>query len=221
VATVAPCGLCHTPAGAFVGFYTGRTLAGGMEARWRVYGRAVSSNLTPTSAGRDRPPRGRRTAEGHALRDRPRRPRPALAGHAVGHRIPLVRGGPARGRGPPPGPAPCGGGRFAATCPRARRSAGGCLLFRRCRPALTIREDGLEDANRPDPRAGRNRSGSSWTRSTERLARRVGAVARSGRRSLRDGTNHRTAGREYLNRGVPASPGSSCFHRNVPPRLSS
>ncbi|HSE05432.1 MAG TPA: c-type cytochrome, partial [Methylomirabilota bacterium] len=47
VATVAPCGLCHTPAGAFVGFYTGRTLAGGMEARWRVYGRAVSSNLTP------------------------------------------------------------------------------------------------------------------------------------------------------------------------------
>ncbi len=47
VATVAPCGLCHTPAGAFVGFYTGRTLAGGMEARWRVYGRAVSSNLSP------------------------------------------------------------------------------------------------------------------------------------------------------------------------------
>ena len=26
---------------------TSRTLAGGMEARWRVYGRAVSSNLTP------------------------------------------------------------------------------------------------------------------------------------------------------------------------------
>jgi mono/diheme cytochrome c family protein len=47
VATVAPCGLCHTPAGAFVGFYTGRTLAGGMQARWRVYGRAVSSNLSP------------------------------------------------------------------------------------------------------------------------------------------------------------------------------
>jgi mono/diheme cytochrome c family protein len=47
VATVAPCGLCHTPAGAFVGFYTDRTLAGGMEARWRVYGSAVSSNLTP------------------------------------------------------------------------------------------------------------------------------------------------------------------------------
>jgi hypothetical protein len=45
--TVAPCGLCHTPAGAFVGFHTGRTLAGGMEARWRVYGRAVSANLTP------------------------------------------------------------------------------------------------------------------------------------------------------------------------------
>jgi mono/diheme cytochrome c family protein len=47
VATVAPCGLCHTPAGPFIGFYTGRTLAGGMEARWRVYGRAVSSNLSP------------------------------------------------------------------------------------------------------------------------------------------------------------------------------
>src|SRR5262249_50726565 len=38
VATIAPCGLCHTPAGAFVGFYTDRTLAGGMEGRWRVYG---------------------------------------------------------------------------------------------------------------------------------------------------------------------------------------
>ena len=47
VATWAPCGLCHTPAGAFVGFYTGRTLAGGMQARWRVYGSAVSSTLTP------------------------------------------------------------------------------------------------------------------------------------------------------------------------------
>jgi mono/diheme cytochrome c family protein len=47
VATIAACGLCHTPAGAFVGFHTGRTLAGGMEARWQVYGRAVSSNLTP------------------------------------------------------------------------------------------------------------------------------------------------------------------------------
>jgi mono/diheme cytochrome c family protein len=45
--TIAPCGLCHTPAGAFAGFYTGRALAGGMEARWQVYGRAVSTNLTP------------------------------------------------------------------------------------------------------------------------------------------------------------------------------
>jgi mono/diheme cytochrome c family protein len=51
VATIAPCGLCHTPAGAFIGFYSGRTLAGGMEARWRVYGRAVSSNLTPHRDG--------------------------------------------------------------------------------------------------------------------------------------------------------------------------
>jgi cytochrome c553 len=47
LARITPCGLCHTPAGAFVGFYTGRTLAGGMEARWRVYGMAVSTNLTP------------------------------------------------------------------------------------------------------------------------------------------------------------------------------
>jgi hypothetical protein len=47
VATIAPCGLCHTPAGPFVGFYTNRTAAGGMEGRWRVYGKAVSSNLTP------------------------------------------------------------------------------------------------------------------------------------------------------------------------------
>ncbi|MBM3220430.1 MAG: c-type cytochrome [Candidatus Rokubacteria bacterium] len=46
LSTVAPCGLCHTPADAFAGFLTGRTLAGGMEARWRVYGRTVSSNLT-------------------------------------------------------------------------------------------------------------------------------------------------------------------------------
>ena len=40
-------GLCHTPAGAFMGFYTDRTLAGGMEGRWRVYGSAYSTNLTP------------------------------------------------------------------------------------------------------------------------------------------------------------------------------
>jgi mono/diheme cytochrome c family protein len=47
LATVSPCGLCHTPASPFVGFLTGRTLAGGMEARWYVYGSAVSTNLTP------------------------------------------------------------------------------------------------------------------------------------------------------------------------------
>ena len=47
VAALSPCGLCHTPASPFVGFLTGRTLAGGMEARWQVFGRAVSSNLTP------------------------------------------------------------------------------------------------------------------------------------------------------------------------------
>jgi cytochrome c oxidase cbb3-type subunit 2 len=46
-ATIAPCGLCHTPAGAFVGFYTSLTAAGGMQSRWRVYGSVVSSNLTP------------------------------------------------------------------------------------------------------------------------------------------------------------------------------
>ena len=51
LATVAPCGLCHTPADAFAGFLTGRTLAGGMEARWRVYGRSVASNLTPHPDG--------------------------------------------------------------------------------------------------------------------------------------------------------------------------
>src|SRR6185436_2389481 len=47
LATIAPCGLCHTPASPFVGFLTRRTLAGGMEARWRVYGTAVATNLTP------------------------------------------------------------------------------------------------------------------------------------------------------------------------------
>ena len=51
IATITPCGLCHTPAASFIGFYTGRTLAGGMEARWRVYGRAVSTNLTPHDRG--------------------------------------------------------------------------------------------------------------------------------------------------------------------------
>ena len=36
-AAKAQCGLYHTPADAFAGFHTGRTIAGGMEARWRVY----------------------------------------------------------------------------------------------------------------------------------------------------------------------------------------
>ncbi len=43
---VSRCFESRAPA-AFAGFLTGRTLAGGMEARWRVYGRAVSTNLTP------------------------------------------------------------------------------------------------------------------------------------------------------------------------------
>jgi mono/diheme cytochrome c family protein len=51
LATVAPCGLCHTPVDALVGFRTSRTLAGGMEARWRVYGSSVSTNLTPHPDG--------------------------------------------------------------------------------------------------------------------------------------------------------------------------
>ncbi len=49
--TIAPCGLCHTPAAAFTGFLTNRTMAGGMEARWQVYGRAVSTNLTSHPSG--------------------------------------------------------------------------------------------------------------------------------------------------------------------------
>ena len=49
--TVAPCGLCHTPADAFAGFLASRTLAGGMEARWKVYGSQVSTNLTPHEDG--------------------------------------------------------------------------------------------------------------------------------------------------------------------------
>ena len=47
LATVAPCGLCHTPARAFSGVVTKRWLAGGMEGRWRVYGSATATNLTP------------------------------------------------------------------------------------------------------------------------------------------------------------------------------
>ena len=49
--TVAPCAMCHTPASPFTGFMAARTLAGGMEARWRVFGSAVSSNLTPHRDG--------------------------------------------------------------------------------------------------------------------------------------------------------------------------
>jgi mono/diheme cytochrome c family protein len=49
--TVAPCGMCHTPASAFTGFLMPQWLAGGMEARWRLFGSAVSSNLTPHRDG--------------------------------------------------------------------------------------------------------------------------------------------------------------------------
>jgi cytochrome c553 len=51
LATIAPCGLCHTPVDALVGFRTSKTLAGGMEARWRVYGSQISTNLTPHEDG--------------------------------------------------------------------------------------------------------------------------------------------------------------------------
>jgi mono/diheme cytochrome c family protein len=51
LATVAPCGLCHTPVDPLVGFRTSKTLAGGMEARWKVYGSQVSTNLTPHGDG--------------------------------------------------------------------------------------------------------------------------------------------------------------------------
>jgi len=51
LATVAPCGMCHTPASAVTGFLKPQWLAGGMEARWRVFGSAVSSNLTPHRDG--------------------------------------------------------------------------------------------------------------------------------------------------------------------------
>jgi mono/diheme cytochrome c family protein len=51
LATVAPCGMCHTPASAFTGFRATHWLAGGMEARWRLFGSAVSSNLTPHRDG--------------------------------------------------------------------------------------------------------------------------------------------------------------------------
>ena len=50
-AAKAQCGLSHTPADAFAGFRTGCTIAGGMEARWRVYERMVSSNPTPHPDG--------------------------------------------------------------------------------------------------------------------------------------------------------------------------
>jgi len=51
LATVSPCGMCHTPASPFTGFMTARWFAGGMDARWRLFGRAVSSNLTPHRDG--------------------------------------------------------------------------------------------------------------------------------------------------------------------------
>ena len=51
LAGVAPCGLCHTPATPFVGVLTSRTLAGGMDTRWRRSGGAVASNLTPHRDG--------------------------------------------------------------------------------------------------------------------------------------------------------------------------
>jgi hypothetical protein len=51
VAAITPCGLCHTPASPFRGILTSRTLAGGMETRWRLYGRAVATNLTPHRDG--------------------------------------------------------------------------------------------------------------------------------------------------------------------------
>jgi cytochrome c553 len=51
LATVAPCGLCHTPVDPLVGFRTSKTLAGGMEARWKVYGSQISTNLTPHQDG--------------------------------------------------------------------------------------------------------------------------------------------------------------------------
>jgi hypothetical protein len=43
--------MCHTPASAVTGFLKPQWLAGGMEARWRVFGSAVSSNLTPHRDG--------------------------------------------------------------------------------------------------------------------------------------------------------------------------
>jgi mono/diheme cytochrome c family protein len=127
--TVAPCGLCHTPAGAFLGFYTHRTLAGGMEGRWRVYGRAVSTN----------PPRGDRAdvgsdaAPGDARRRGRRRAAASLAGDAVGHQLALVDRGPAGHARLPPGAA-ARAGRGTGPAPRTTaRSASRQLLLRRRR----------------------------------------------------------------------------------------
>lgn len=50
-AAKAQCGLSHTPADAFAGFRTGCTIAGGMEARRRVYERMVPSNPMPHPDG--------------------------------------------------------------------------------------------------------------------------------------------------------------------------
>ena len=51
LATIAPCGMCHTPASQFAGVLSSRTLAGGVDARARVFGDAVASNLTPHRDG--------------------------------------------------------------------------------------------------------------------------------------------------------------------------
>ena len=51
LATVTPCGLCHTPASPFVGALGSRSLAGGVDVRGRIHGDVVSSNLTPHRDG--------------------------------------------------------------------------------------------------------------------------------------------------------------------------
>ena len=136
VATVAPCGLCHTPARAFVGFDTRRTLAGGMEARWRVYGTAVSTNLTghPRDGIRDTSD----PALVRALRERHwgGRPSDALAGHAVGYRLAMVTRGPARPDRVPSVATAVAGTRAAPAWLAPRRSGRRHLLLRRRHPPL-------------------------------------------------------------------------------------
>jgi mono/diheme cytochrome c family protein len=51
LATITPCAMCHTPATQFAGVLSARTLAGGVETRARIYGDALSSNLTPHRDG--------------------------------------------------------------------------------------------------------------------------------------------------------------------------